>query len=224
VADTPSIEAASDRSLLITFRGNPGAHELVRRLFLSLRAAPGVVNLHPAYASLLVDFDPLQADVPALADEIMRGLEAPETAPEPRHAVEIPVCYGGELGPDLEVVAAHCGFTPRGVIERHAAPEYLVAFLGFSPGFPYLSGLDPALATSRLASPRTHVAAGSVAIGGAQAGVYPTESPGGWQIIGRTPLRLFDPRREAPALVEMGDAVRFRPVSREEFEAWPGCA
>ena len=202
-----------------------GAHERVRSVFLLLREAlpAGVLNLHPAYASLLVDFDPLRVAAAELGDEIRRRLGAVSvTASAAARLVEVPVCYGGGLGPDLEAVAAHCGLSEGEVIARHAAAEYLVAFLGFSPGFPYLSGLDPALATPRLAAPRTHVPGGSVAIGGAQAGVYPAASPGGWRIIGRTPVRLFDARRDPPALLQMGDRVRFCPVSLEEFEAWRG--
>lgn len=223
----PRVEAASDHSLLVSLAALPDAraHQQVQRLFVSLRAAPppGVLNLHPAYASLLVDFDPLGVRVAGLEDEIRRRLEsASVSATVPPRLVEIPVCYGGEWGPDLEAVAAHCGLAPLQVTERHSAPEYLVSFLGFAPGFPYLSGLDPALATPRLASPRKHVAEGSVAIGGAQAGIYPSASPGGWRIIGRTPLRLFDPHRPSAALLEMGDRLRFRPVSLEEFHAWPG--
>jgi KipI family sensor histidine kinase inhibitor len=221
------VEAASDHSLLVSLGASmdADAHERVRGLFLAMREAlpEGVLNLHPAYASLLVDFDPLRVIAAELGDEIKRRLGAVSvTASAPARLIEVPMCYGGELGPDLEAVAAHCGLSNEEVIERYAAAEYLVAFLGFSPGFPYLSGLDPGLATPRLAAPRTYVPGGSVAIGGAQAGVYPAASPGGWRIIGRTPLRLFDAHRDPPALLEMGDRVRFRPVSLEEFEAWRG--
>jgi KipI family sensor histidine kinase inhibitor len=226
-SEFPRVEAASDHSLLVSWGASidTGAHERVRGLFLGLRETlpAGVLNLHPAYASLLVDFDPLRAVAFELAEEIRRRLGAVSvTASAPARLIDVPVCYGGELGPDLEAVAEHCGLSAGGVIERHAAAEYLVAFLGFSPGFPYLSGLDPALATPRLAAPRTHVPGGSVAIGGAQAGIYPAASPGGWRIIGRTPLRLFDAHRDPPALLQMGDRVRFRPAPLEEFEAWRG--
>ncbi len=217
----PRVEEASDHSLLVSFDGN----EDVRRLFLSLRKAPlpGVFNLHPAYVSLLVDFDPMRAEAALLADEIRRLLDtAADPNVEPSREIVIPVCYGGELGRDLEAVAAHCGLAPAEVIERHAAPEYRVAFLGFAPGFPYLSGMDPKLATPRLTTPRTRTPAGSVAIGGAQTGVYPAASPGGWRVIGRTPITLFDVRSPEPALLAMGDCVRFRPISIEEFHAWPG--
>jgi KipI family sensor histidine kinase inhibitor len=128
--------------------------------------------------------------------------------------VEIPVAYGGEAGPDLESAAAELGMTPTQLAQRHAAGEYTVAMIGFAPGFPYLLGLDPALALPRLPTPRTAVPAGSVGIGGAQTGIYPRESPGGWRVIGCTPLALFDPAREPPALLAPGDRVRFVRVER----------
>lgn len=132
--------------------------------------------------------------------------------------VEIPVCYDGEFGPDLADVARHTGLSVEEVIARHSAVEYRVHCLGFAPGFPYLGGLPPELATPRRATPRQGVPAGSVAIGGAQTGIYPQSSPGGWNVIGRTPLRLFDADREPPALLKAGDRVRFRPITRGEFE------
>ncbi|MGH6636095.1 MAG: 5-oxoprolinase subunit PxpB [Gammaproteobacteria bacterium] len=125
--------------------------------------------------------------------------------------VEIPVDYGGGAGPDLEEVARHCGLSVREVIERHAVADYTVYFLGFQPGFAYLGGLDPLIATPRRAEPRLAVPAGSVGIGGAQTGIYPAVTPGGWQIIGHTPLALFDPARQPPTLLLPGDQVRFVP-------------
>jgi len=129
---------------------------------------------------------------------------------EPR-TVKIPVSYGGQDGPDLEDVARHCGLSAARVIDLHTAPLYLVYFLGFSPGFPYLGGLPGELATPRLATPRKRVPAGSVAIGGSQTGIYPMESPGGWRIIGRTSMLLFNAEAEPPALLRAGDCVRFLP-------------
>ncbi|HET9482549.1 MAG TPA: 5-oxoprolinase subunit PxpB, partial [Xanthomonadales bacterium] len=131
--------------------------------------------------------------------------------------VVIPVCYGGDSGPDLDAVAKHTGLSAHDVVARHAAGDYRVAMLGFQPGFPYLIGLDPALATPRHATPRPRVAAGSVGIGGAQTGVYPREAPGGWQLIGRTPLALFDAARKPPALLAPGDRVRFEAIPRAAF-------
>jgi biotin-dependent carboxylase-like uncharacterized protein len=135
--------------------------------------------------------------------------------------VEIPVCYGGEYGPDLDGVAAHSGLSAAEVIARHERAEYLVHAIGFSPGFPYLGGLPPELATPRRTTPRLRVSPGSVAIGGGQTGVYPLETPGGWNLIGRTSLRLFDPWRKEPALLRAGDRVRFRAISADEFAIAP---
>ena len=131
--------------------------------------------------------------------------------------IEIPVVYGGEDGPDLDAAAAELGLSPQTLIERHSAGRYTVAMIGFAPGFPYLSGLDPALALPRLATPRTRVAAGSVAIGGAQTGIYPRDSPGGWRILGRTPLTLFDPQRDPPTALLPGDRVRFVAIDAAQF-------
>lgn len=132
--------------------------------------------------------------------------------------IQIPVCYGGEYGPDLDAVAGHAGLAPDEIVARHAAAGYTVAMIGFAPGFPYLLGLDPTLAMPRRTDPRTRVPAGSVAIGGAQTGIYPRELPGGWQVIGRTPLVLFDPRRARPCMLAAGDGVRFRAIRADEFE------
>ena len=130
--------------------------------------------------------------------------------PESR-SLTIPVVYGGEAGPDLGVVAQHSGLSEKQVVEQHASVEYLVWFIGFQPGFPYLGGLPAALATPRRAEPRVHVPAGSVGIGGAQTGIYPLATPGGWQLLGRTSLTLFDPSRKEPALLRVGDKIRFVP-------------
>jgi KipI family sensor histidine kinase inhibitor len=182
-----------------------------------------VIDVVPAYASVLVCHRPLDAvgrdrlrqQLLALADqEPAAGAEAAGTLHE------IPVCYGGREGPDLEHVAAAHEMDMREVIERHCAPLYRVAMTGFAPGFPYLLGMDEHLATSRRATPRTRVAAGSVGIAGTQTGIYPRELPGGWQLIGRTPLRLF--RREndeRPCLLVPGDRVQFRPIDTAQFAA-----
>ena len=214
-----TIRPASDRSLLISFgdRISDKAHQEVSRLCHALRGVRGVLNLHPAFASVLIDFDPrlrTHSEIEALVQErssgdVSGGAEAAWEAPR---LVEIPVCYGGEFGPDLEDVARHCGMDAAQVVELHSAAEYLVYFVGFSTCFPYLGGLPAALATPRLTAPRRHVPEGSVAIGGSQAGIYPLASPGGWRLIGRTPLRLFDPQDSPPGLLRMDDRVRFRPV------------
>lgn len=204
-----TIVPASDHSLLVSFgdRIAPEIHLRVRNFAHSFRA-PGVRNLHPAYASVLVTFDPLSITHAELSAMIRAALAQNVPAAGTR-LVEIPVRYGGDFGPDLADVARLNGLTPERVIEIHSSAEYLVYFVGFSPGFPYLGGLPESIATPRLEAPRKSVPAGSVAIGGNQAGVYPTASPGGWRIIGRTPLELFRADRTPPALLEMGDRVRF---------------
>ena len=209
-----TIQPASDRSLLVSFGDEISieAHHQVARLTGALDRQRGVLNLHPAFASVLIDFDPRlhsHADIEALA---RRRMETAVDEARPARLVEIPVCYGGEFGPDLEDVARHAGLSPERVVELHAAADYLVYFVGFATCFPYLGGLPPQLATPRLPAPRKHVPAGSVAIGGSQAGIYPLASPGGWRIVGRTPLPLFDPQASPPPLLRMGDRVRFKPV------------
>lgn len=170
-------------------------------------------DLVPAYASVGVFFDPMLIEADALKALLGTMLAAvrvdAQTAGAAARTVEIPVVYGGDAGPDLESAAAELGITPGDLAKRHAAGEYTVAMIGFAPGFPYLLGLDPALALPRLATPRTSVPAGSVGIGGNQTGIYPRESPGGWRLVGRTPLTLFDPSRAEPALLAPGDRVRF---------------
>jgi KipI family sensor histidine kinase inhibitor len=221
-----TIRPSSDRSLLVAFgdRISDDAHRRASRLCHSLAGVRGILNLHPAFASVLIDFDPRlrsHAEIEALVEACMEGEDpSPGETPadpawKPPRLVEIPVVYGGEFGPDLEEVARHCGLDPARVVELHASAEYLVYFVGFSTCFPYLGGLPPELATPRLAAPRKHVPEGSVAIGGSQAGVYPLSSPGGWRLIGRTRLRLFDPQAAPPGLLRMDDRVRFRSVPEE---------
>lgn len=187
-----------------------------------LRAAAPVWlrDLVPAYASLAVFFDTAAIDAAQARDWLLTRLHADDDTDAPAAAareIEIPVIYGGEYGPDLDSAAAELGLTPHSLAERHAAGRYTVAMIGFAPGFPYLSGLDPALALPRLATPRTQVAAGSVAIGGAQTGIYPRASPGGWRILGRTPLTLFDPQRDPPTALLPGDRVRFVAIDAAQF-------
>jgi len=209
------IRAASDRSLVVSFGEEISAQasRAVWRMTAALAGARGIVNLHPAFASLLVEFDPRfhsHAEIESLIRE--QAERAPEHEPRASRLLEIPVRYGGADGPDLEDVARHHELAPRRVVELHSSVEYEVAFVGFATCFPYLAGLPAELATPRLATPRKQVAAGSVAIAGSQAGIYPLASPGGWRIIGRTPLRLFDPAGEPPPLVRMSDRVRFVPI------------
>jgi inhibitor of KinA len=213
------IRAASDRSLLVTFGEeiSPQAHSAVRRLIGALAGTRGIWNLHPAFTSVLVEFDPrllTHAKIEDLMRQRMKDAPVEEIAAS--RLVEIPVHYGGASGPDLEDVARHHDLSGRRVVELHSSAEYVVYFVGFATCFPYLVGLPEELATPRLAAPRKHVAAGSVAIGGSQAGVYPLASPGGWRVIGRTPLPLFDPAGEPPPVLRMGDRVRFAPMAESE--------
>lgn len=221
--DDVLITAASDCSILLTL--DESASEAVQQRVAALTKAllrlsdPRILNLHPAYASILIDFDPLQVshdEITAIIRTIQRE-PATDDASAPR-TIEIPVCYGHELGPDLADVVTETGLSPEEVISRHSSGVYSVSFFGFSPGFAYLSGLSPSLHVARLPSPRRLVQAGSVAIAGQQTGVYSVDSPGGWRLIGKTPLRMFDPNAIPPTPLEVGDHVRFVPISRDEFD------
>ena len=185
------------------------------------RLGADVLEVVPSYRSLLVIHDPLAVPRDRLVERIRALADEVERAPAPaaRRVVRIPTRYGGVHGPDLAEVARLAGLDEDEVVRRHAAPVYLVHFLGFTPGFPYLGGLDPGLATPRLDSPRARIPAGSVAIGGVQTGIYPVESPGGWRLVGRTPLRLFDPRLDVPFLLAPGDGLRFVPVDDATYDA-----
>jgi KipI family sensor histidine kinase inhibitor len=210
-----TIQPASDRSLLISFGAEITleSHRSVKRLTHALEGVRSILNLHPAFASVLVDFDPRlrsHAEIEEVVRE--RFQSAPERETEPARTVEIPVRFGGPGGPDLDDVASHTGHSADRVVELFSAADFEVYFVGFSTCFPYLGGLPPSLATPRLSAPRKHVPAGSVAIGGSQAGVYPLASPGGWRLIGSTSLRLFDAASSPPPLLRMGDHVRFVPL------------
>lgn len=231
--NVPIVEPLGDQALLLRFGDvvDVAVNRRVHALAARLRATPvpWLVDCVPAYASLAVFFDgamiPGKDPIAVVGDWLSALADQPEShsgVTLPR-LVEIPVCYGGDHGPDLDDVASACGLSAAQVVDRHSRPEYLVAMLGFSPGFPYLLGLDPGLAVPRLATPRVRVPAGSVGIGGNQTGVYPDEGPGGWRLIGRTPRRLFDARRDPPAQVLPGDRVRFVPIDAAQFEALHEC-
>ncbi len=215
--------ACGDRTLLVYLGADIDA-EVNRRVHALTRSLqeknhPAIVEVTPAYHSLMIEFDPVRIRPDQVEEMARSALQTLETATVASRTVEIPVLYGGEMGPDLDSVATHAGIAADEVVRRHSDPLYRVFCLGFSPGFCYLGGLDSSLHTPRLANPRTKVPAGSVAIGGAQTGVYPSATPGGWQIIGRTPVTLFDPYSERPALLEPGDSIRFVPVSAERYQA-----
>lgn len=218
-------------------------HRLVTLFSAYLEDHPlaGMIEHVPAYTSVTIHYDPLQVYRSALTQredetepdllslspyEIMerrirqlfdRMPRQQETTPK---LVEIPVCYGGEFGPDLEEVAAHNRLTVDEVIRIHCSRDYRVYMLGFAPGFPYLGGMDQRIATPRKPTPRLSIPRGSVGIAGEQTGIYPIETPGGWQLIGRTPVSLFLPDRHPPTLLQAGNLIRFYPISREEYDRW----
>lgn len=216
----PRFDPVGDGALLVTFTrqidlgANRKAHALAFAIRQALEAQPlpGLGEAVPGYATLLIHYDPLlleYAQVEALVRRNLTSAEMPELA---SRRVEVPVVYGGEAGPDLAFVASHNGLSEAEVVRIHAGREYPVFMMGFTPGFPYLGGMDPAIAAPRLSTPRSQVPGGSVGIAGEQTGIYPLDSPGGWRIIGRTPLALFELDREAPFLIAPGDRVRFIPV------------
>jgi KipI family sensor histidine kinase inhibitor len=226
--------ALGDSAVVVTLSDTPNDLALVRVRSLAVALAhariPGIVDVVPAYVTVAVFYEAARfatGDLPpfeSVCREISAcarsaGVEA-RRLPRPHAAgrtIEIPVCYGGEFGADLAAVAGHCGIAPEEVSSRHSQAEYRVQAIGFVPGFPYLSGLPDSLRTPRRDSPRASVPAGSVGIGGSQTGVYPLATPGGWQIIGRTPLALFRPHESQPALLQAGDQVKFRSIDGEEF-------
>ena len=195
-------------------------------------AIPGVIELAPAYTSVAVFFDPIAVAKTGVTAEdefewfatriraaVARVPKPGWTRQSPSRTVEIQVCYDPEFAPDLDDVARHAQISTKEVVDLHCAAEYRVSCIGFVPGFPFLTGLAKKLATPRRGVPRKEIPAGSVGIGGAQTGIYPLRSPGGWNLIGRTPLRLFNPAKDPPALLCAGDRVRFRAITRDEFEA-----
>ena len=227
-ADGLAIEPLGETLLLLRLgtRIDAALNERVHELAARLHAArlPGVIDIVPAYAALALHYHPgawNHGDVPAwrqLAAAARRVLATPaRDVAGTATTIEIPVCYGAAHGADLAELARGLGLHEAEVIERHAGGAYRVAMLGFAPGFPYLLGLDPRLHAPRRATPRVRVPAGSVAVGGAQTGIYPSQLPGGWNLIGQTPVRLFDPLRDPPCLLAPGDQVRFRAIDGREF-------
>lgn len=187
---------------------------------LAARQVPGVIEMVSTYRSLLVMFDPLVATHATIAEAVRALWPLPPVPAGARRLWRVPVCYGGEMGVDLDFVAQTHGLTPDEVVALHSAPEYRVYMIGFAPGFAYLGGLDARLATSRREVPRQKVPSGSISIGGRQTAVSPPlEVPSGWHLIGRTAVRSYDPRRAEPFLIAAGDAVRFHPVDAAEHAA-----
>jgi KipI family sensor histidine kinase inhibitor len=215
------IAPAGDQAFTVAFGAGVDPATSARVLAAAERLAAvrpaGVTDVVPGYDTLLVAYDPLEIDPDDVRAWMAAGIES-EAAPSEGRPMEIPVCYDPALAPDLEGLAAEKGLSVEALAARHAAPTYRCYLLGFRPGFPFLGGLDEGLAAPRLPSPRLRVPAGSVGIGGRQTGIYPVDSPGGWRLVGRTPLRLFDPTRAEPFLIRAGDRVRFVPIDRGTYD------
>lgn len=221
--DTPRFLLAGDRGLLVEFGAaiNPEINQKVRQIFLSLEKMPvnGVTEIIPTYRSILIFYDPFRIDPERLKKAILDceskldswNVPPPET-------VEIPVAYGEDFGPDLEFVAQHNNLTPEEVIRLHTSGTYLIYMIGFTPGFPFLGGLSEKLFTPRLENPRQLVPVGSVGIANNQTGIYPIDSPGGWRLIGKTPIKLYDPTSSSPILLKAGNYLKFTRISRKEFQ------
>ncbi len=216
------ILTAGDSSLLIEF-GKEISPEINRKISATIQLMKeqhieGVVDMIPAFCSLLVNYDPRVISYDEIRERMEALVRVDARAGETRKRIfEIPVCYGGEYGPDIQNIAEHAGLSQEDVIQIHSSRDYLIYMLGFLPGFTYLGGLDERLHTPRLANPRIRIPAGSVGIGGSQTGIYPLDSPGGWQLMGMTPVKTYDPSRETPILVEAGDYIRFVPVEEKEY-------
>jgi KipI family sensor histidine kinase inhibitor len=218
----PRILIAGDTAVTVEF-GNaisPEINDLVHGFCTAIEnmRLKGITELVPAYCSVLVCYDPAVIRLAPLVRRLKKIAARGQTAASSeRRVFEIPVCYGGEYGEDLEDVASLAGLSAEEVILRHSAPEYRIYMLGFLPGFAYLGGLDKSIATPRLATPRVKIPAGAVGIGGEQTGIYPLDSPGGWRLIGRTPLKPYDAHREPAILYRAGDFIRFVPIDEAEY-------
>lgn len=216
------ILTAGDSSLLIEF-GKEISPEINRKIAATVQLMreqhiEGVVDVIPAFCSLLVNYDPrvIRYDKMKKRMESLVRVDI-KAGEEARKIFEIPVLYGGEYGPDLANIAEHAGLSEEEVVAIHSSRDYLIYMLGFLPGFCYLGGLDERIHTPRLANPRLKIRAGSVGIGGSQTGIYPLDSPGGWQLMGMTPVKTYDPGREVPILVEAGNYIRFVPIDEAEY-------
>ena len=223
----PRIVPAGDAAFIIEFEDridpvvNAHAVALAQALDVLLEAGSitGVRDVVPTHRSVAVYFDPLHTDQPALVERLEQlAAQAVQESVHRREPIRVPVCYGGACGPDLPRVAAFAGITEAAVADLHASASYRVLMLGFMPGFAYMGLVDSRIAAPRLDTPRTKVPGGSVGIAGVQTGIYPRESPGGWQLIGRTPVRPFDMSRPDPFLFRSGDEVRFFPIAQKEFD------
>ena len=213
-----------DTSLSAEF-GNEISEEInaqIRAFTIALEngGIPGIVELVPTYRSCMIHYDPGVISYKALTKRLEAMLDRLDSiAIPPSDVLEVPVLYGGEeMGPDLAFVAEHAGISEQEVVDIHTSTEYLIYMLGFTPGFTYLGGMSDKLETPRLKQPRVKIPAGSVGIAGKQTGVYPIDSPGGWQLIGRTPVKMYDPNRETPILPKAGQYIKFRAIDRAEYD------
>ncbi|MCS7461189.1 5-oxoprolinase subunit PxpB [Paenibacillus doosanensis] len=234
----PQYEPLGDSAVVIRLgdKIDTVVHRRVKALTAYLHACPfpGMIECVPSFVSVAVYYDPVQVlakqkerrcgwttlfqTVCGLLAELIERIREEEAEPEAPRIVRVPVYYGGETGPDLDDVARHCGLEAEEVIRLHSGGTYTVYMIGFAPGFPYLGGMPERIAAPRRHTPRPLVPAGSVGIAGAQTGVYSVATPGGWQIIGRTPLRLFRPEADPPSFLRAGDVVRFYPISLKQYE------
>ena len=225
--DKPKLRLLGNTGVLIEYGDaiDTVINRKVRAMTIAIdRSAPsGVIEVTPTYRSILIMYDPTVTN-PSQLEAEMLSLESQLEDVEipPPRIVEIPVLYGHEMGPDISFVADNAGMSVEEVIRLHTEPCYQIYMIGFTPGFAFLGGLPDALTTPRLSTPRAHVPAGSVGIANDQTGMYPVDSPGGWQLIGRTPLRLFDPLRAAPFLYQAGDQIKFKAISRAEYDGFLG--
>lgn len=217
------IKPVGDRAVLVEL-GNK-IDEAVNRKVMALagvvseKSVPGMLETVPAFASLMIYYDFMRTDFINVAQRVERlAQNLDDRSEQIGRIVEIPVCYGGAFGEDLSFVAQHAGLSEQEVVKIHSGRDYRIFMLGFLPGFPYLGGMDERIFTPRLSSPRTKIPAGSVGIGGEQTGIYPMDSPGGWQLIGRTPLKLYDPEQDGGIRYEAGDIIRFVPVGEAEYQ------
>lgn len=214
---------AGDRALVIEFGDiiEEQTNSKIRSFTLAMEreGIEGIIEIIPTYRSLMVIYEPMTIGLDELINK-MKAIEAKmdELKLQEAKVIEIPTLYGGEYGPDISFVAEHNNISIDEVIKTHTSSEYLIYMIGFTPGFPYLGGMDDKIATPRLQVPRTKIPAGSVGIAGKQTGIYPIESPGGWQLIGRTPVRLYDPYRKEPVLLNAGDYIKFVPIDENEYK------
>ena len=221
--DHPIIESTSDCFISVRFNDeiNPETNNKVHTLFTLLNKDShlGIIGLTPSYNSILIQYNPSELSYESLVDLVEKNLSKIESRLTKQTVIEIPVLYGDKYGEDLDFVASHNNLTTDEVVEIHSTPTYLVYMIGFTPGFPYLGGMDESISTPRLSTPRTIIPAGLVGIADKQTGIYPTESPGGWRLIGKTPLMLFNHEKKPPSLIMPGNLIKFVPIqSIEEYE------